>query len=183
MNIIGKKIYLRAMEPDDMELFRKMTNDPEMEKRIVGWSFPVARAQQLKWYESSINSKSEIRLSVVLRKDDSLLGMLNLVDIDWKNGTAQHGIRLADNVPRREGIGTDAVMTLMKYAFEELRLHRLEGGWLVNNIASQRLYEKCGWKSEGIKREAIYAEGSYLDFIIAGILEKDYYEIKKKNGY
>lgn len=183
MNVVGKKIYLRAMELEDMELFREMTNDPSMERKIVGWSFPVSKMQQMKWYESSVSNKSGIRLSIVHKDNDKLLGMLNLVNIDWKNGTAYHGIRLSNHTPKKEGLGTDAVMTLMKYAFEELRLHRLEGGWIADNIASKRLYQKCGWKAEGLSREAVFCEGKYYDFISAGILENDYYEIKKKLGY
>lgn len=183
MNIIGKKIYLRAMEAEDMELFREMTNSPDMEKKIVGWSFPVSKTQQMQWYEKSISGSNNLRFTVANIENDVTLGMVNLVDIDWKNGTATHGIRLSDKTPKKEGIGTDAVMALMKYAFEELRLHRLEGGWLSSNLASKILYEKCGWKEEGTKREAVYSEGKYLDFIVAGILDKDYYRVKEKLGY
>ena len=43
MNVIGKKVYLRAMEPEDMEILREMTNNPDMERKIAGWSFPVTR--------------------------------------------------------------------------------------------------------------------------------------------
>lgn len=183
MNIIGKKIYIRALEPEDMELLRAMTNDPEIEKKIAGWSFPVARCQQLGWYDKVVNSENDKRMAIVYKDNDELLGMLNLVNIDWKNGTAYHGIRLSNETPKNRGIGTDAVMTLMRYAFEELRLHRLEGGWLAENVASRKLYEKCGWKSEGIQREAVFYDGTYHDFIVSGILEADYYEVKRRLEY
>ncbi len=183
MNMIGKKVCLRAMEPEDMELFREMTNDPELEHKIVGWSFPVSKKQQMEWYDKTILNSTDLRLSIVDKDTDDLFGMLNLVNIDWKNGTAFHGIRLSNATPRKKGIGTDAVMTLMKYAFEELRLHRLESGWLTNNIASEKLYTKCGWSSEGIAREAVFYNSEYCDMVYAGILKKDYYEIKKILGY
>lgn len=183
MNIVGKKVYLRAMESEDMELFRDMTNNPDMEKKIAGWSFPISRKQQMDWYENVVYDKNNLRWSIVSRENEKLLGMLNLVNIDWKNGTAFHGIRLSDEAPKKKGIGTDAVMTLMKYAFEELRLHRLEGGWLENNIASQSLYLKCGWKKEGIQRESVFYEGDFHNFIAAGVLESDYYGVKESLGY
>lgn len=183
MNIIGKKIYLRAMEPEDMEVLREMINDPVMERKIEGWSFPVSRKQQMNWYENSITSQSNLKFSIVSRSSEQLLGMLNLVDIDWKNGVAQHGIRLSNAAPKAQGIGTDAVMAIMRYAFEELRLNKLESGRIIDNIASQRLYAKCGWKDEGIKREAIFCEGRYLDFVITGILKKEYYLVKAQLGY
>lgn len=36
MNVYGKKIYLRAMEPDDMEMYRDMINNPDIEKMLGG---------------------------------------------------------------------------------------------------------------------------------------------------
>lgn len=183
MNIVGKKVYLRAMEYEDMELFREMVNNPEMERKVVGWSFPIAKEQQLDWYKHSIQSSSNLRLSIVNKKDDLLLGMLNLVNIEWKNGTAYHGIKLSDSTPKKQGFGTDSVMALMRYAFEELRLHRIETCWFSDNIASQRLYLKCGWKVEGRSREAIYCNGIHHDLVTSGILKSDYYAVKEELGY
>lgn len=40
MNLFGKKVMLRALEPEDMSYLLEMINDPEMEKMVVGWSFP-----------------------------------------------------------------------------------------------------------------------------------------------
>ena len=48
MNIKGKIVTLRAVELEDMELLRGMLNDPEMEKAVVGWSFPVSKYSQQK---------------------------------------------------------------------------------------------------------------------------------------
>lgn len=183
MNLIGKKVILRAMELEDMELFREMTNDPNMERLIAGWSFPISKQQQLDWYNRVYNDNKSLRFTVVLKENNSVVGMVNLVDIDWKNGTAMHGIRLSDDAPKNQGIGTDAVMTLMRYAFEELRLHRLNGGRIEDNYASEKLYKKCGWVDEGIQRESIFCEGKYHDYISVGILAQEYFEKKKELGY
>jgi hypothetical protein len=43
MNIVGKKVILRALEPEDMEFLRSMHNDPEIANLIGGWSFPISR--------------------------------------------------------------------------------------------------------------------------------------------
>lgn len=183
MNIVGKKVFLRALEPDDMEVLRTMTNDPEMESKIGGWSYPISKDKQMKWYDGIKDNSDGIRLAIVDIETNEFLGMLNLVNIDWKNGTAFHGIRLSNNTPKGKGIGTDSVMCIMRYAFEELRLNRLEGGWLTSNLASQNLYKKCGWVAEGIKRKSIFCNGTYVDFEISGILAEEYFEIKKALVY
>jgi hydrogenase nickel incorporation protein HypB len=48
------------------------------------------------------------------------------------------------------------VYATMKYAFEELQLNRLYGSILEYNIASQKLYAKCGWKVEGNYRQSVF---------------------------
>ena len=47
MNICGNKVILRALEPSDMPYLREMINDPEMERMVIGWSFPVSEKQQI----------------------------------------------------------------------------------------------------------------------------------------
>lgn len=53
--------------------------------------------------------------------------MATLRDIDWKNRKAHHGMKLANKERRGKGIGTDTVMAIMRYAFDELGLNRLDG--------------------------------------------------------
>lgn len=181
MNIYGKKVYLRAMEPEDMEFYRKMTNDPDVERLLGGWSFPVSKSEQLAWYENAIRDKKNLRFTIVVQETDEIIGMINTVNIDWKNGSAFQGIRLGKE--KGKGYGTDAVMTAMKYAFEELRLVRLDGSFVEYNIPSQKMYQKCGWSIEGTKKKAIYREGKHYDLLIAGITDEEYYVAKEKLGY
>lgn len=182
MNIQGKLVTLRAIEYDDMELLRSMLNDPDMEKLVVGWSFPVSSEEQRKWYEKSINDKTNLRF-IIETKEKQALGIATLTSIDWKNRKATHGIKLANNVNRQRGIGTDTVMAIMRYAFDELNLNRLDGSWYEDNIPSQKLYIKCGWKIEGCRRNYLFKNGGYKNLILTGILAEEYYDLVRVTGY
>ena len=96
---------------------------------------------------------------------------------------AQHGIKLAKVDFRVKGYGTDTVMAIMRYAFDELGLNRLNGSWFTDNTLSKMMYMKCGWKEEGIRRNYIYKSGKYRDLIETGILASEYYELIEKNKY
>ena len=180
MNIVGEKVYLRAMERSDMELYRRNVNDPKIEYAVGGWSFPISSYQQEKWYESTVVDKNNLRLTIVRKDTDDVIGMINLVNIDWKSGVAFSGIRLFCDEYHGKGYAKDAVMALMSYAFDELRLHRIEGSIIESNESSQKLYEKCGWKVEGVKREAIFKNGRYYDEVQVAILKSDYDKLKEK---
>lgn len=182
MNLYGEKVLLRAMEPEDMEMYREMVNDPEIERMVGGWSFPVSSVEQRQWYERVVTDKRNLRFTIEL-PGDGAVGMVNMVDIDWRNRSAFHGIKLRSGAPKGRGIGTDAVMTLMCYAFDELQLVRLDGSWAEYNESSIALYKKCGWAVEGIKKKAIFQGGRYHALLIGGILAGEYREARRRLGW
>lgn len=180
MDIYGQKVRIRALEPEDMEMLRETTNDPGTERLIAGWSFPVSKGEQMKWYESVVADKVNKRFAIEVLETGEAVGMISLTNINWKNRSAFHAIRLGSNVPKGKGIGTDAVMAIMRYAFDELQMVRLDGAWVEYNERSLGMYKKCGWKVEGVKEKAKYHNGKYYSVLIGGILREDYEEAKKR---
>ena len=182
MNIKGKRVTLRAMEKSDCPLIVEMFNDPEMENLVVGWSFPLAEFAQEKWLEDHYRDQNNFRF-VIEDENKQAVGIATLVEIDWKNRSAVHGIKIAQKADRGKGIGTDTVMAIMRYAFDELQLNRLETTWFATNIPSQSMYLKCGWQKEGVKRRSVYKRGEYRDLVIAGILAEEYHTLVAANRY
>ena len=62
MNLKGEKVFLRAIEKEDMEFLREMINNPELERNVVGWSFPISKYEQERWFESQIQNKKILSL-------------------------------------------------------------------------------------------------------------------------
>ena len=54
MNLVGKKVVLRAVEREDLDMLRELTNSSDFEKMIVGWSFPISKQDQEKWFETHL---------------------------------------------------------------------------------------------------------------------------------
>ena len=183
MVLYGKKVCLRAVEEDDLEMLRNLTNDPEFEHAVVGWSYPVSKRDQEEWFSNCKYNDSRLRF-IIETQESGAVGLIGLRDIDWKNGNASGlGMRIASKKVREHGIATDAWMTLMKYAFEELRLNRINGNALSYNKISMHVCEKVGFKVEGIQREAVYKSGHFVDVVQLGCLKSDYEDIIKSNNY
>lgn len=182
MNIYGNRVVLRAMEESDTNLIVNMFNDPEIERLVVGWAFPVSAFAHREWFKNHHNDPNDKRFVIEIDKSTSV-GIVVLNKIDWKNRRANHGIKIMNATDRGKGIGTDAVMAIMRYAFDELNLVRLDSAWLPDNKPSRALYKKCGWIEEGVRKKYIYKNGEYKDLIISGILADDYYSLIKKNRY
>ena len=113
-----------------------------------------------------------------------LIGTANLVQIDWKNRNAFHGMLLGDVNVRGKGYALDTVMAVMRYAFDELGLERLDGDMIDYNMISLRFYlEKCGWVREGLKKNFYFRDGEFHDKVIVGITKCDYRQHVEKTNY
>ena len=183
MNIQGKKILLRAIEESDLALLHKWANDPGIWPLLASWHFPTSMKDQRKWFESLSVSSPHQRFAIEA-PDVGLIGTANLVDINWKDRNAFHGMLLGDVDIRGKGYGKDTIMTVMRYAFEELGLERLDGSMIEYNEASLYVYiKKCGWKEEGRQRNYYFRKNRYWDKIVVGVTRADYFELVEENKY
>lgn len=175
MLIKGKKVLLRAIELSDAEVLQQMINDEEIENMILGYSFPVARHQQIKWIENLANERNVFRAMIDV--NGVAIGTVILSDIDMKNGTAEIHIKLARTSERGKGYGTDTVLTTLSYAFKELRLNCVYCCVKEDNVASQKMFEKCGFIKEGCLRSRGYRNGKYYSIYEYSILKSEFQDI------
>ncbi len=183
MDIIGKTVRMRAIEEEDLETLHGWANDPELGSLLAGWHFPYSRDSQRRWFESLKDDTLNQRWAIDA-PDLGLIGMANLVDIDWQNNHAFHGMLLGDTQIRGRGFGGDTVMAVMRYAFDELHFERLDGAIIEYNSASLGLYcGKCGWREEGRLRSWYHRKGRYWDKVLVGVTRKDYRELVEKTEY
>lgn len=181
--IKGKNIILRAIEQDDLKLLHKWANDPDIWYLLASWHFPISGKDHQKWFDKLSIGSLDQRFAIEVQ-DMGIIGTANLVDINWKDRNAFHGMMLGDKDIRGKGFGTDTIMAIMRYAFEELGLERLDGSMIEYNEASLAVYiKKCGWKEEGRQRNWYFRKNRFWDKIIVGITKSDYQELIKKNNY
>ena len=183
MDIRGRTVTLRALEPSDMETLRGFHNDPDIARLVMGWSFPISSVDQQRWYERASVDPLNKRFAIDT-PDHGFIGISTLTNIDLKYRSAFHGIMIGAKDIQGRGYGTDAVMATMRYAFEELGLERLDGEIVEFNEPSRRLYvEKCGWVVEGVRRRSVFRNSQWYDSLIVGILRDEYLRLVGGNGY
>jgi RimJ/RimL family protein N-acetyltransferase len=173
MNIIGNNITLRAIELADLAHLQGWANDPDIQYLLGGWHFPTNMNDQQNWY-NSLSCNSNNQRFMIVNEENIVIGMANLVNVNFKDGNAEHGL-LLDNKYRGKGYGYSVVLAIMNYAFNELRLNRLETTIIANNTASMNLFlNKCGWKKEGVLRNWYFRQGGFIDKIYLGILREEF---------
>lgn len=158
----GEHIYLRALEPEDLEFIHTIENDEsvwEISNTITPYSKFLIK-QYLKQSHKDIFEVKQLRL-VISSYDDVALGMIDLFDFDFKNSRAGVGILVKEPANRAKGIGSEALKLLINYSFTHLGLHQLYCNVSEENDISIKLFTKQGFKKIGLKKDWILVNGSY----------------------
>lgn len=184
MNIKGKIVTLRAIEIEDLEDLSRWANSPELWEKLGGWHFPYSKKSTEDWIKTINNHDMKNQVYAISSEEVGIIGTANLVNIDWKNKNAFHGMMLGDKESRGKGYALDAVMAIMRYAFDELGLNRLDGDMISTNKLSINFYTKrCGWEVEGVKKNWFYRKGECHDKVIVGITKDSYRRFVEEAGY
>lgn len=182
MNISGKKVTLRAIELQDAEKLYHWANDAKLWELLGGWHFPSSLESTRNWIQNlpkdSLNQRFGIEVPEL-----GLIGTANLVDINWKDRNAFHGMMLGDPAVRGQGYGKDTIHAIMRYAFEELGLQRLDTTIIEYNTPSVETYTRCGWQIEGTNRNWYFRKNRYWNRLMLGVTKEDYIELIANSDY
>lgn len=172
MELKGSKVSLRAIELNDKEILKDLMNDSENEYFLGGASFPVSNYQQEEWIKSQKLDKNLLRCMIEDKESKFAVGTVILSDIDYINGHGEIHIKIKKEY-QGKGYGYESICLVMNYGFNELRLNCIYA--LINdfNLSSLGLFEKIGFKKEGILRSRVYKRGNYHNQIIYSILREE----------
>lgn len=160
-------IWLRAVEPTDIDLLFGWENDPDV-WHVSNTITPYSRYQIEQFVFNSqqdLFSTGQLRLIITAReKDDQRVpaGAVDLFEIDAVHRRAGIGI-LVTSEYRNKGIATEALEMMIDYARETLHLHQLYCHIAENNPFSIRLFEKLGFVCCGTRREWLLTQDGWID--------------------
>lgn len=164
---------LRELRRTDIETINKWRNNVELID-LLGAPFRFINSEvDLRWFEHYMgNRQNTVRCAITEKGEEEILGLVSLTDIDYLNQSAELHIMIGDKCNRGRGIGTFAVNEIVLHAFNNMNLHRIELSVLDSNIAAIRLYEKCGFIQEGLKRNVVFKDGKFVDMRIYACLRE-----------
>jgi diamine N-acetyltransferase len=170
----GENIYLRALEPNDLEFVYAMENDQSIWE-VSNTQTPYSRflvKQYLENAQQDIYEAKQLRLAICQDEDFPALGLIDLFDFDPKNNRAGIGIVIQGQENRKQNIGSEALAVLIRYAFYHLNLHQLYANIGTENEASLALFAKFGFEKIGTKKDWNLVNGQYQDEAIFQLINK-----------
>ena len=167
-------LRLRELERKDIPEINRWRSDRELSSNLSGVFRFINLDVDNSWYDRYLASRSTQVRCAIVDDEDAILGCVYLLNINQVNQSAELHIMIGRAENRGMGLGTFAVNAMVKHAFFDLNLRRLQLGVLASNKHAQALYRKIGCIEEGRRRSAVYKNGKVEDEHEMGLLREEY---------
>lgn len=171
----GERVYLREVREDDLAPLTRWWNDPATLALQQSSVRPIpgqTMADRFRLWTAN-TSPLDTGFAVVRTDDDSLIGQTGL-KVSSNGRSAEFVIILGPEFTSR-GFGTETVRLMLRFAFAELGLHRVELRAWGYNTRAIGAYLRAGFVEEGRRRDVTFHNGHYGDEVIMGILEQEWW--------
>ncbi len=165
-------IFLRPMTYEDTENIVNWRNSDAVRKNFIYQALFTKESHE-NWIRTMVETGKVVQFMICEVAGDKPVGSVYIRDIDHTHHKAEYGIFIGDAQARGRGYGTAAARLMIKYCFQELKLHRLFLRVYAKNQQAIRSYEKAGFTKEAHLREDVCIDGTYEDIILMGIINEE----------
>ncbi|MGR3205556.1 GNAT family N-acetyltransferase [Bacillus glycinifermentans] len=172
----GESIYIRPLTADDAEACLKLQTDNRgfferfSMERAADFYTLEGQKKRLQTFWEQMQQDEDYYFGIFLQTDDALIGTINLFQV--LRGSLQSAFigYFLDEKHNGKGYTTEAVKLMVDYAFNDLKLHRIEAGVMPHNLGSIRVLEKAGFHKEGLARKNVKINGKWEDHQVLAII-------------
>jgi RimJ/RimL family protein N-acetyltransferase len=162
-------VVLAPLRDDDSATLHGWINDRDL-VILNGPYRPVSEPEHRSWFDQIRCRADTVIFGIRLADEDRLIGTCQLHGIHGVHRCAELQIRIGSAAQRGQGHGTRAVRLLLRFAFDDLHLHRVFLHVFEANAAAIRSYEKAGMAREGLLRQAAFVDGAFRDVVVMACL-------------
>jgi UDP-4-amino-4,6-dideoxy-N-acetyl-beta-L-altrosamine N-acetyltransferase len=162
-------IKLTPLEESDIDLLYIWQNTSNLRDLTMAFRFPIQKETVKNWIVNHREQNGKSSVIFAIRQEGSLVGTVQLNNINHYHRKATLGIYIGELQKRNSGLGFVSSALIIDYAFNGLDMRKigLEVLWINQNAIA--LYEKLGFRKEGVKVNDYFLDGRYLDVCIYGL--------------
>ncbi len=172
----GKNIYLRALEPTDLDFLYQVENDESLWE-VSNTTTPFSYFVLKEYLENSfrdIYEVKQLRLVICKTENESSIGFIDLYDFDPVHKRVGIGIVIFKDQDKRKGFASEALGLICEYAFQYLNVHQVYAGITEDNTSSIKLFEKAGFEQNGLRVDWVFSAGKFKnEYIYQRFQEKE----------
>ena len=175
--LIGERVYLRPLSLGDLNgNYVSWLNDSEVCMNNSHHIFPYTEEMARDYIQNVYISKDKLVLAAVLKENERHIGNISLLGIDFMSQHAEFAILFGEKQYWGKGYSKEAAHLIISHGFASLNLWRIYCGTFSDNIPMQKLAASLGFKQEGMRREAFFKDGKFIDVIEYGVLKSEFYD-------
>ena len=172
----SNEVSFRLFKKSDIEYKVKWINDPSINK-YLHYDLPLCPDRTLNWFNKIMSNSSredyiyEVNVSGKMKP----IGLIGLLDIDQKNNKAEFYIVNGEKEYWGKGISTKVMQLFLKEMFLKRQLNKIYLYTEVDNKGAQKVFEKLGFKQEGLLKEDLIYRSRKIDRLLYAIHRKDFF--------
>lgn len=168
-------LYLSNIEKEDMFYLYQWFSDSEFLKYYDYYPpIPQTKDEVDKTFKDYEEKKESKVFAIKMSQDNNIIGIAGFDDIIFENNVATLFIGIGNSTLRGRGYGKEAMNLLLNYGFNHMKLHRIQLNVLEFNLSAIKLYEKSGFKKEGVFREFVLRDNKRYDLLLYGLLKSEW---------
>ncbi len=169
----GHTVFLRALEPEDIDFLFSIENDLRFWE-VSSTQTPFSRyllEQYIANAHLDIYTAKQLRLMIVVKETNQLVGMIDLFDFNPQHLRAGIGILITQD-QQRKGYASEALALVINYCFDRLNMHQIYANITADNQESLALFKKFEFNPVGIKKDWIASANGFKDEVLFQLLKK-----------
>lgn len=174
----GDRIYLRAVEEEDLPLLRDWRNNENFRKYFREYQELNLSNQKLWFQKYVVEDKNTLMFVIVDKKSDEPIGVCGLCYINWIHRNADLSLYIGKDeiyIDSEEGgIAWDTLNVLFEYGFNRLGMHKVWCEIYSYDKPKHELFHNYGFHQDGVLRDNYFYDGKYQDSHLFSILADEW---------
>lgn len=171
-----ERLLLKPVEEADLPILLELQWDKEVVRQMK--FNPLSLDDQKAWIKNLGKNSYAFTINYKTEKKIEFIGLSMINHIDHLNQRASWGMKLKSNL-QGKGLGFEASLMIINYAFNYLNLKKIHADYLEENISSQKLVDKIGLRKEGLLINHLFHNGAFKNLLLVGILKDEFYNKNK----
>lgn len=168
INLKSERLILRPFNLKDAEQYTQLGGG------IGDATKGVTNIKKAKAFIKNSWGKDSYYLGIFLKETNELIGEFELCHMSWWGDTAGEIGYFIKKENRGKGYATESCKLIINYGFDKLKFRKIYADTDADNLISQKLLKKLGFKVEGVIREKNLVHGKWMNEIDFGLLKSEW---------
>lgn len=168
----SERLSFRYFNQNDASCVMELAGDPAISATTLRIPYPYPLAAALEWiktHQADRIEKNAHQFAICLKPDQNIIGAVGLFNVEPEHKNGEIGYWIGKSYWNK-GYATEAVRTVIRFAFNSLHLHRVHAHVFSQNRASARVLENAGLQYEGTMKEHVLKNGRFINIDFYGLV-------------